>query len=223
MKIFNPVFDGELISVGDKAVAQTEDDKMFQAATGGGDYLPRLQLMTSASEVCKKGEFPINHFAIVRDQNYHDVGESLDLLVIAWRPKAMEMDEEVITSFDPTTELFQDIQARSSQADSGCMFGPEFLCYAPDHDVYTTFFMGSKSLRREAPNMKARLQKAATLKPKLIETKKYSWYSTIVTACSTPFDVPPNEDILAQVEKFKNPPEPEIEKAADDSGDDRAR
>lgn len=223
MKTFTPVFDGELIAVGDSAVAKKEDDALFQATTMSGDYLPRLQLMTSASEICKKGEFPINHFAIIRDQNHQDVGESVDILVIAWRPKAMEMDEEVITSHDPTTELFIDIQNRSSQPDSGCMFGPEFLCYVPDADAYVTFFMGSKSLRREAPNMKARLQKAATLKHKLIETKKYSWVSTIVTACSTPFDVPSNEDILEQVEKFKNPSEPEIEKAEETGEEERAR
>ena len=83
--------DKDLVTLPEGGAVVVQDDEVFKEATQSGDYLPRLQLMTSNSKICKDGQFTINHFAIVRDQNHQDVGESVDILVIAWRAKAIEI------------------------------------------------------------------------------------------------------------------------------------
>jgi len=201
------------------------DDSVFKETTKSGDYLPRLQLMTSASEKCKSGEFPINHYALIRDQNFDDLGEAIDLLVVTWRPKALEIGEEVVSVFDPEHAEFKRIQDKSSEADSGCMYGPEYLMYIPAKKMFATFFCGSKSARREAPNIQNKLGQAATLKAKKIETKKYTWFAPSCTICSTPFEAPDTEELKKAVEKFNNPPATSVEVVEEDKegGEERAR
>ena len=225
LRIWHPVFDGELITIPDSvAVTKTaEDDKMFADATKIGDYLPRVQLMTSASEKCKKNEFPVNHYALIQGQNYIDLGAEADVAVIDWRPKAIEIGDEIISVFDSKDPEFERIQLKSDEKDSGCMFGPEFLIWVPTHKQFATFFMGSKSSRREAPAVKALIQKAATLKSHFIETKKFSWQSPTITVCSTPFDLPEEEDLVKNLTKFKNPPKQEVERVDAATSEGQAR
>ena len=45
---------------------QKYDDDTFKEVVTSGGYLARLQLMTSQSNKCKSGDFPINHYALVR-------------------------------------------------------------------------------------------------------------------------------------------------------------
>ena len=195
------------------------DDAAFKDITKSGDYIPRLQLMTSNSKQCKSGDFPTNHYAFIRDQNFQDLGETLDVLLVTWRAKALEMGEQVISVFDMASEEFKRIQEKSAEQDSGCMYGPEFLVYLPGLKEFATFFCGSKSARREAANIKALLTKPATLKSKFIETKRYSWFTVCATPCSTPFD-PPDLDALRKiVEKFNNPPVSQIEAAPEEETD----
>jgi len=179
--------------------------------------------MTSNSELVKDGQFPMNHYAIVRDQNYADVGEEVDVLLIEWRPKAIEIDEQILAVYDPDDPEFQRIQEQSLQKDTGCMYGPEFLVWIPKAEEFATFFMGSKSARRDAASVRALLRKAGTLKSKKISTTKYTWYSPIIEKCASAFDIPSEAIIQEQWEKFTNPPASEVEKAPADKGNKRAR
>lgn len=201
---------------------QKYDDDTFKEVVTSGGYLARLQLMTSQSNKCKSGDFPINHYALVRDGSHTDVGKEVDILLIAWRPKAIQItDETVIAVFDHSTDQFKNIVEQSEVTDSGCLYGPEFLVWVPSQKSYALFFMGSKSSRRESPNVKALLGKAGTLEPKHVVTKKYEWYTPAIKPCSTPFDTPDTEDLKEQVEKFNNPPVSEVE-VAEESGDKSA-
>jgi hypothetical protein len=201
------------------------DDEAFKASTQSGDWLPRLQLMTANSKECKGGDFPINHYAIIRDQNFNDLGKSVDILLIEWRPKAIEIDEQIYAVYDPEHEEFKRIQEMSNTPDSGCMYGPEFLVWIPAVEEYATFFMGSKSSRREASSVRALLRNAGTLKSKEISTAKYTWWSPIIEKCTSSFDLPSKEEIAEQYEKFINPPDPGIERAPEEdiSKNGRAR
>lgn len=201
------------------------DDKVFEDTTKAGDWLPRLQLMTAASEKCKDGSFPMNHYALASGQNLRDVGQTVDVLVLSWRPKAMDIGDEIITIYDPENPEFNRIREASGEKDSGCMYGPEFLIYIPSAEQFATFFMGSKSARREAPSVKARMLKAGTLKSNLVKTAKYTWQTPTCVPCSTPFELPGESEIKTQVEKFLNPPTTNVEKAseADKANTDRAR
>ena len=185
------------------------------AAVSGDNYLPRIQLMTSSSDKCKRGEFPINHYALISGQNYTDLSKEADVMVLSWHAKAMDMSgDEILVSFDPATELFKDIQHKADHTkDSGCMYGPEYLVYVPSLTKYASFFMGSKSARRESNNMHAQLELPATLKSQLVEWKTYSWQAPIVTSCSTKFDIPARESLIAAIKSFhadESRPAPEM-------------
>lgn len=212
----------ELANVVDVAKLQKYDDKAFNSMSSGS-FLPRLQLMSAASDLCKKGQFPINHYAFITGQSHVDVGAEVDILVIAWRPKAMKIGgEDVLVSYNPDSDLFRQIQVESNGKDSGCMYGPEFLVYIGSEKKFATLFLGSKSARKEGDNVRARLGKLATMKSQFIEWKSYAWQAPTCIACNTPFDLPSTEEIMAEADKFNNPTEGvEPEKAQTTSG--RAR
>jgi hypothetical protein len=73
--------------------------------------------------------------------------------------------------------------------------------------------MGSKTARREAPNVKSLLGKAATFGGKLIKTQRFNWHGPTCNPCSTPFDIPPIPEIQEQVDLFLNPPTQTVEPA----------
>jgi hypothetical protein len=77
--------------------------------------------------------------------------------------------------------------------------------------------MGSKSARNESPNMKALIGKAATLRSQKISNKKYEWHSPQVVPCTTPFDLPPIDEIKKVAEAFMNPPVTEVETVAEET------
>ena len=197
--------------VGSLVPANKYDDKAFDAAASSTAFLPRLQLNTASSKLCKAGKFPINHYALVRDQKNDDLGENLDVFIADWHPKALETGDAVISDFDPESDEFARIQKKSFLKNSGCMFGPEFLCWIPSIKTFATFFMGTKSARREAGNVKSRLHKAATLGSQFCKNKDFEWYAPECSACSTPFEMPEKTVLLEAVEKFRNPPKSDVE------------
>lgn len=215
-----PVFENELIKLTENLPVSKFTDEDFKAVSSG-DYLPRLQLMISNSDPCKDGKFPINHFALVQDKTLQDLGGTVDIAIFAWRPKALEIGENVISSYSPKSDLFLKIQARASEPNSGCMYGPEFLVWVPSVKSFATFYMGSGSLRRVSNYVMTKKGQAITLKPEPAKNKKGTWFFANPTACSTPFDLPPVEKVVEQCNKFNNPPESEVEIA--ETKDDRAR
>lgn len=216
----------EIVKAGDLAnldVVKYSDDAFASTRQGGGDFLPRLQLMTANSAKCKAGEFPTNHYALVASQDYNDLGKNVDVLLVTWRPKALEIGENIVSSFDPSSETFQEIQRKAQQPNSGCMYGPEFLVYVPNHG-FATFFMGSKSARRESASVKALLKQPVTLSSRLIKTKSYSWFAASCSSCSTPLsEMPSRDELLEQVEAFNNPKESDTEIVSDENTETRAR
>jgi hypothetical protein len=155
---------------------------------------------------------------MVEDQTFHDLGKNVDVAVVAWRPKAIEMGAQVISVHDPSHEEFKRIQDRANnEQNSGCMYGPEFLVWIPSAGKCATYFMGSKSARRESPKIKALMRQAATIGSQHIETKKYDWYAPKITECSTPLQAPPVDALEAAVEMFNNPPAPEFTTEAEET------
>jgi len=211
--------ENALIPLADLGVQKYSDEDFGKVAAG--KFLPRVQLMTSNSKDCKSGEFAVNHYALVKGKNLVDLTEKVDVLVIAWRPKAMDMSDGVMVYHDPEHAEFKRIEEQSTQKDSGCMYGPEFLVYVPSIQEYGTFFMGSKSSRNESPAIKSLLGKAATLQSQHIKTPKYEWFSPQVIQCTAPFDLPDMEGLKAVANEFNNPPANETEVAPEASGRER--
>lgn len=210
------------------AVAAAGDD-IFNAVANSGKYLPRLQMFGGNSEPVKEGKVPLASYALVTGKDvYQPLGSTVDLVAIAWRPKAMDVSgDDVINVHDHTDPEFARIQAASEIQDSGCMFGPEFLLYVPAIKKFATLFMSSKTARREAPAVRERLPivtvdgrqvytddlVGTTLAVNYIKTTKYSWHAIVVKPCSTPFDFPEKSAVAEERNKFLNPPKVDIERA----------
>lgn len=214
--------DENALALPENFPVQKYDDQAFEAVATTGSFLPRLQLMTSNSKLCKSGDFPINSYALIHGDIVRDLGKTVDVAVIAWRPKAIDMnDDQVIAVYDHTDSQFKQIQARADVPNSSCMAGPEFLVFIPSLGKFATFFMGSKSARRESGNMRQLLKKFATLASKHIETKSYDWWAPSVGPCTAMLAGPDPEELLKTFEQFNNPPKTEVEKV--DDTEQRAR
>lgn len=196
------------------ATVQKYGDSDLAAVTKSGSFLPRVQLFTAKSNQAQDGSIGINHYGINDGGTIKDLGLTVDVLCLTWRPKALDMGEVVIASYKTDSNEFKRIAEKSMESDSGCMFGPEFLFWVPTEKKFATFLMGSKSMRREAKKwIPSYLMQPITLKSLKIETPKYTWFSPVATVCSTPFDMPSAEDIQEVAEAFNNPPESEVETA----------
>jgi hypothetical protein len=187
-------------------------------------YLQRLQLFGSKSDACAEGRIGIGHWGLVNDDVITDLGDEADIVLLAYRPKALDTGGEVIiTDYDVQSETFNRIREESFVKDSGCMYGPEFLVYVPSQDAFATYFASSKTARREAKKFRPLLGQAATVKSRLIEKGKYKWHGPVILPCSTPMTMPGMEIIKSQIEKFANPPKDEVEVAPEDGEGGRER
>jgi hypothetical protein len=167
----------------------------------------RIQLFGSSSNEVKEGNIQMGHFGLIEGKEVQDIGNSFDCVIIAWRPKAVEFnDEEVNVVHDPDSEEFKRIQELSTQQDTGCMWGPEFLLYIPSFDKFVPYHLNNASSRYAAKSFAARLQKAATITAQLIKNKKYSWHAPSCNDCSVPIENIPAEDrVQEEFQRFINP------------------
>lgn len=207
----------------ESATLSKYSDKQFDDTSTNSAFLPRIALVTSNTEKCKSGEFPVNHYALITGDNYDDLGLETDVLAISWRPLALSTGgDNIISVHDPVDPEFIRIMHEADHVkDSGCQYGPQFLVWSPVRKKFATVYFGSKSGRREAPGFKAMLQKHITLKAKKCEGPKFTWYTAVASPCATIYDLPDTVDLLAQLEKFNNPPANLIEKATTSATQDR--
>ena len=202
----------------------------FQSIVSGGDYLPRLQLFGSKSDACAEGKIGIGHYGSVKDSVITDLSPEVDIVIIGWRPKALQIDgENLVIAFHPnivdgkiTDPLFKKIVDKAGIRNSGCMYGPEFLVWIPSITTFATYHMNNPTNRREARNMEPLLGKAATLKCRLIDQGKYKWHGPVILPCSAPIEMPSDDEIREQFNKFKDPPQNDVE-LAENTGGERAR
>jgi len=208
---------------------QIGGDDLYSELAKGGDYLGRMQLFTKGKAV-DKGLIPPGHYGIPdSDEEIIDLGTSVDLIPLARRPKAIDMNdsEALVISYDMESPEFKRIAAKSNEPESHCQYGPSFLVYERTTGRFLEFFCGNKSNRIEAKKLfpflalsQADIDKKAaagndvgdlrphgpipvTLKVKLAENKRGSWHVPVVVKCSTPFTkVPGMEVIVREMQKF---------------------
>ncbi|MHC4702442.1 MAG: hypothetical protein ACYTFQ_17905 [Planctomycetota bacterium] len=231
----------------DSLPAQMGDDDDFKDLSQSSDFLRRLQLVSKGKYVDSKQVGPGSYAVIIDGEKADDLGDKIDILVLARRPKALDMSDtsQVIVSYDKSSDLFQDIAARSSVKDSGCQYGVSFLIVERSTGCLYEFFCGSISLRREIPTLSAYMALSAaqiearglqgvephgplplTLGSRNIKKARYSWFVPVPQKCSTPFtasQVPKEEVIRKEMDRFINPPKDETEVVSTDGSDQRPR
>lgn len=202
------------------------DDKLWNGVVTASSFLPRVQLFGGNSEAAKQGQIQVGRYGLVRQKDQViDLSNQFDCIPINWRFKAMRLANGSVYNYhNPESPDFRQIIEESAKPDAGCMYGVEFLIWVPSEECFATFFLNSKTARREAPNLKNLLRNAATLKVQFIKKQKYSWHGPVVTPCSTPITVlPTNEEIIEQNEKFIKVKDSEVEKATTTESSNRER
>lgn len=216
----NAVPDGMLVDPALLGLGKhAQEEKNFSLVSSTSGFLPRLMLFASGSNAVKEDKIKQGNYGIVRGKEIEDLTREVPFLAFSWRPKALETGgDEVISMFDPNSSEFKRIAAKSEEKDSGCMFGPEYFIWMPSSQIpcFVTFFMCSKTARREAPMVKALINKPGLFKSTLIKNKKYSWWGPVVTPYSgVVASKPERAELIEQLAKFNNPPESTTESAAD--------
>ncbi len=211
---------------------QIGSDIGFDCLVNEVEVLGRLQLFSKGSAI-NKGLICPGHWGIPEsDDETTDLSESVDLVSIARRPKAIDLSdtEVMITNYDMQSTEFKRIINWSLQKDSGCMYGPSFLVFERTTGRFLEWFCGTKSTRAEAKKVYPYLgltkkdievremeddgphgPSPFTMNTQLVERKAYRWHVPVVVNCSTPFtNVPSREQIIHEMERFLNPEPGEI-------------
>src|SRR6218665_2074028 len=192
---------GELISVQSTREADT------LAVSTSGAFLPRIKLCQGqATEVLKKKIAHGGNFALIKTKDdIEDLGDEVLMIPLAGRAKALEIGDMIIANFEPNSPEFKRIIEESKVKDSGCMYGPEFLVWLPDQQLFVTLFLCNPTSRREGGSFNTRLKKGALLKSHLIETAKFSWFGPLCEDYSSPIaNLPDLAEAQEQVTKFEN-------------------
>ena len=143
---------------------------------------------------------------------------------MAKRLKALDLSdkEAIIANYDPKSDEFKDIAARSAETDSNCMYGTSFLVFERTTGRFLELFFGTKSARpiagdlavylalsqadidrkdaagADVSQMKPHGPQPCTLKARLAKNKRgHSWHVPDVQECSTPFSNLPAANVIA--------------------------
>ena len=204
---------------------QLGSDADFDGIAKSSDFLPRLQLFTKGKAVNRKLVGPGNYGIPVTDEEVTDLGDEIDILPLARRPKAIDLKdvENIVAVYDVGDPEFKRIQTQSAEKESGCMYGPSFLVFERGTGQFLEFFCGTKSSRTEAKRIFAYLPLSqamidanpeladqephnalpVTMKSRLVEKGQWSWHVPIAVKCSTPFtSLPTAAKIVAEITKF---------------------
>lgn len=206
------------------------DEKVFnEVAVASTKYLPRVSLMGSNSKPVVEGKATVGKYMLIKDSNsFLDMTNEFNALILAWRPLAMRLDgDNIITEFDPQSEVFKKIMADSETPDSGCMWGPDFLLALPNLGC-ATYFASSKTSRREAQNAMPILKgtRMATFRSHLISGAKFKWWGPLIGVCSVKeafVNMPDQATIDSEFAKFINPDKSQAVEQAKATGTARER
>jgi hypothetical protein len=199
------------------------DEQFAHLSAKDTGYTLSLELYAKG-EAVNRGLVRPGNYGIPDGEKVIDLGDSIDIIPLARRPKAIDMTDTdaVLVNYDPESEEFKRIAAKSLEKESHYMYGPSFLIFESSTGRFLEFFCGRKNTRSEAKKIYPFLpltaadiacQKAAgnyvtgldahdplplTLKSRLIEKGSYSWYVPVVTKCGNPFTKMPTMDRITK-------------------------
>ena len=209
---------------------QLGSDEQFDAVSRSTAFLGRLQLYSKGMPI-DTGLIPPGTYGIPEgDKKIIKLGPSIAVIPLAKRLKALDLSdkEAIVANYDPTSDQFKDIAARSEGTDSGCMYGTSFLVFEKTTGRFLEFFCGTKSTRPVAGDIAAYMaltpadierKKASgadvskmqahgplpcTLKVRLAKNKRgHSWHVPEVEESSVVFtNLPPMAIIIEEMNKF---------------------
>ena len=225
---------------------QLGTDESFNDLAKNSGFLKYLKLCSN-DKYAKAGKIASGHWGIPdSDGAIQDLGTSIDVLPLAKRPKAVDMKDKsaLIISYDVTAAEFKRIRLEAAEKDSDCQFGVSFLVLERSTGQFLELFFGNETSRRKLQEVypylplsqadidarAANKQDVTDLEPhfalpltiniKFIEDKKgRSWHGPVPVKCSAPFaKIPPIEEIVEAITRFKAVKSDGVEKIAEPEG-----
>lgn len=218
---------------------QLGSDDAFNELAKGADFLQYAKLYTKGKPI-DTGKIRPGHWGVpMQDDEILDLGDSIDVVPLARRPKALDSSDKsaVIVSYDESSPVFKEIQAKSAEKDSGCQHGVSFLVYERSTAGFLELWFSNKSARPEAKNLYPFLPLTpadidrraangaavdgltphgplpATIKVRVAEDKKErTWHVPVVLKCATPIKLPPMPTIVKAIVDFLTPKHEGVEK-----------
>ncbi len=208
-------------------------------------FLPRISVCGSTTDLVQQGKMAVGTHALVRSgSDFVDLGKSFSFLAIMLRPKALKIPKDKsapVSYYKQDSAAFKKVQADSMAGPmNGNMWGPEFLIWVPKANSFASYFCSSATMRNAAPDLLTIMKKEeaggksryvsapATSETHFIIGKVNKWWGARFLPCTTPLPPVENPDewmekFKEEVEKFKNPPESEVEVVDAPAASGRAR
>jgi len=218
-----------LIPMSGLAQNQHANREVFKSEIRSAGFLPYIKLYGSNSGEVKEGTISRGHYGLTENQVLIDLGEEVVAIPVSWRWKAVRIIGQVFETFyNPENPEYQKVKEKSSEKDSGCMYGPEFLLWLPTQKKFVVYHMNNASARNEADNVESSMGKAILLKWRLAKNAKYKWEAPQILASSTPIaqeNLPDHAELTRIAEKFANPTDTDVKSvdATAAAATDRAR
>ncbi len=232
-----------------------KDGDDFDGLSSSDNFLKRLQLYGKGKAI-DQGLIGPGHFGIPlgKDKSgkekIEDLGESVDVLIFARRPKAIDLSDtaNLIIVYNRGNPEFSRIEEASATKDSGCMYGTAYLVYERNTKAWYELFFGTKSARKRNDEMAANMtltqdkidkleedgQDVEGLEPRgplpvTVEAEyidppsnNFSWFAPQPVTCSVPIDGPSMADVVTECQRFLNQKDTDVE-AVDEADEGRAR
>jgi hypothetical protein len=162
----------------------------------GVEFHPRIQFFSDQATICKKKQFPANHFAlVVKKDEMKDLGESFVCMPLGYRYKALDFREKgkVRSFYDPKSPDFLAVKEEAERKrppgeKSQCMAGVEFLLYVQNHG-YATLLCSSASLKKVAKKLFAMVKQYVQFGHRLVESGSFIYEAPDVSSFSGSFDI----------------------------------
>jgi hypothetical protein len=211
---------------------------MFNEVIKNSTFLSRIQLYTKGKAI-DKGLIKPGQFGVpTSEESITDLGNEIDVIPFAWRPKALDTSDpsNTVVNYDPTSAEYKRIASESEvEGNTGYMYGVTFLVFERATGLFYELFFGTKSARREAGNfvsfcaisptqaealttktgkeVKPRGPLACSLSSKYVHPNTFGWYVPVCSTCSTPFNNLPTIDaVTEEITKFYAQKASDVEK-----------
>jgi hypothetical protein len=236
LSVLNELFSGE-----NALSTQSIDDlKALDAMSSSVSFLRRIQLYSKGKSNASGTLVGAGNFGVPESSDkITDLGNSIDVLVIARKAKAIDMSDtsNIIVTNDTTSAEFKRIvDLADNTRDSGCAYGPTYLIYERSSNSFYEFFCGNKSARYASSAINSflpvtqamidagvtnesepRFAKPMTLKSEYIKKDRYEWFAPKAEECLTPIDLPSADVLRSEIERFMKVETPDVEVAENTS------
>lgn len=147
------------------------------------DRLPRIELLTSNSTLCKSGEFPVNTFGKTLGSGKPlNIGKQIVFQYLQAHIEFVDVnDKKCMNYFDEQSEQAKSVKERENEKNSGCFWGYNLLCFNEEFGYFTIFLRG-KTARGEYSVVKGHIGEWFSATPTLRHNRDREWYCMCIVA-----------------------------------------